>query len=124
MTRAILFSLALLVLGANPVLTQELAPADKSTSIPFVEQAPVLDGVLDDAIWEQAVVIDDLHQVKPTEYAAPTQRTELLPAHLLQAQRDYFGAHTYERLDGPRGESFHTNWTGRGGTTASTTYNA
>jgi 6-phosphogluconate dehydrogenase len=45
-----------------------------------------------------------------------------LPANLLQAQRDYFGAHTYERLDKPRGEFFHTNWTGRGGTTASSTY--
>lgn len=49
-------------------------------------------------------------------------RTERLPANLLQAQRDYFGAHTYERLDKPRGEYFHTNWTGRGGTTSSTTY--
>lgn len=50
-------------------------------------------------------------------------RCEKLPANLLQAQRDYFGAHTYERIDKPRGEFFHTNWTGRGGTTASTTYN-
>ncbi|TCO07255.1 decarboxylating NADP(+)-dependent phosphogluconate dehydrogenase [Natronoflexus pectinivorans] len=50
-------------------------------------------------------------------------RSERLPANLLQAQRDYFGAHTYERLDKPRGEYFHTNWTGRGGTTASSTYN-
>ncbi len=49
-------------------------------------------------------------------------RTEKLPANLLQAQRDYFGAHTYERIDKPRGEYFHTNWTGRGGDTASTTY--
>ena len=49
-------------------------------------------------------------------------RTARLPANLLQAQRDYFGAHTYERLDKPRGEFFHTNWTGRGGDTASTTY--
>lgn len=49
-------------------------------------------------------------------------RTERLPANLLQAQRDYFGAHTYERIDKPRGEFFHTNWTGRGGDTASTTY--
>jgi 6-phosphogluconate dehydrogenase len=49
-------------------------------------------------------------------------RSERLPANLLQAQRDYFGAHTYERLDKPRGEFFHTNWTGRGGTTASGTY--
>ena len=45
-----------------------------------------------------------------------------LPANLLQAQRDYFGAHMYERLDSPRGEFFHTNWTGEGGDTASTTY--
>ena len=50
-------------------------------------------------------------------------RTARLPANLLQAQRDYFGAHTYERLDKPRGEFFHTNWTGRGGDTASSTYN-
>ena len=50
-------------------------------------------------------------------------RTGRLPANLLQAQRDYFGAHTYERTDRPRGKFFHTNWTGRGGTTASTTYN-
>ncbi|WP_435018927.1 decarboxylating NADP(+)-dependent phosphogluconate dehydrogenase [Tundrisphaera sp. TA3] len=50
-------------------------------------------------------------------------RTGRLPANLLQAQRDFFGAHTYERTDKPRGEFFHTNWTGRGGTTASTTYN-
>jgi len=50
-------------------------------------------------------------------------RCERLPANLLQAQRDYFGAHTYERVDGKRGEYHHTNWTGRGGTTASTAYN-
>ena len=51
-------------------------------------------------------------------------RTARLPANLLQAQRDYFGAHTYERVDRPRGQFSHTNWTGRGGTTSSTTYNA
>jgi 6-phosphogluconate dehydrogenase len=49
-------------------------------------------------------------------------RTGRLPANLLQAQRDYFGAHTYERTDKPRGEFFHTNWTGRGGRTASSIY--
>jgi 6-phosphogluconate dehydrogenase len=49
-------------------------------------------------------------------------RCARLPANLLQAQRDYFGAHTYERIDKPRGEFFHTNWTGKGGTTASTSY--
>jgi 6-phosphogluconate dehydrogenase len=50
-------------------------------------------------------------------------RSARLPANLLQAQRDYFGAHTYERVDKPRGEFFHTNWTGRGGDVSSSTYN-
>jgi len=50
-------------------------------------------------------------------------RTAMLPANLLQAQRDYFGAHTYERIDRPRGEFFHTDWTGSGGATTSTAYN-
>jgi len=49
-------------------------------------------------------------------------RSATLPANLLQAQRDYFGAHTYERVDRPRGEFFHTNWTGKGGTTSSSAY--
>lgn len=49
-------------------------------------------------------------------------RAARLPANLLQAQRDYFGAHTYERLDQPRGKMFHTNWTGRGGDTSASTY--
>jgi 6-phosphogluconate dehydrogenase len=49
-------------------------------------------------------------------------RCERLPANLLQAQRDYFGAHTYERLDKPRGEFFHTDWTGEGGKTSASTY--
>src|ERR1700685_2217301 len=51
-------------------------------------------------------------------------RCERLPANLLQAQRDSFGAHTYERIDQPRGQFFHNNWTGRGGRVSSTTYNA
>jgi len=51
-------------------------------------------------------------------------RAERLPANLLQAQRDYFGAHTYERVDKPRGQFFHTNWTGRGGSTAASIYTA
>ena len=50
--------------------------------------------------------------------------TASLPANLLQAQRDYFGAHTYERIDAPRGQFFHTNWTGHGGSTSAGTYNA
>ena len=51
-------------------------------------------------------------------------RTARLPANLLQAQRDFFGAHTYERVDKARGRFFHTNWTGRGGRVSSGTYNA
>jgi 6-phosphogluconate dehydrogenase len=49
-------------------------------------------------------------------------RRESLPANLLQAQRDYFGAHTYERIDQPRGQFFHTNWTGTGGDVTASTY--
>jgi 6-phosphogluconate dehydrogenase len=51
-------------------------------------------------------------------------RSERLPANLLQAQRDYFGAHTYERTDKPRGQFFHTNWTGTGGDVSASTYQA
>ncbi len=51
-------------------------------------------------------------------------RTARLPANLLQAQRDYFGAHTYERIDQPRGLFFHTDWSGHGGKTASSAYEA
>jgi 6-phosphogluconate dehydrogenase len=51
-------------------------------------------------------------------------RCARLPANLLQAQRDYFGAHTYERMDQPRGQFFHTNWTGHGGVTSSGSYSA
>jgi len=50
-------------------------------------------------------------------------RSASLPANLLQAQRDYFGAHTYERVDQPRGQFFHTNWTGTGGKVSSSSYN-
>ncbi|MBT8197881.1 MAG: NADP-dependent phosphogluconate dehydrogenase, partial [Acidimicrobiia bacterium] len=49
-------------------------------------------------------------------------RTGRVPANLIQAQRDYFGAHTYERIDRDRGEFFHTNWTGEGGDVSSTSY--
>ena len=79
--------------------------------------------------WRRAII-------KAIEYGVPTPafstalaffdgyRAERLPANLLQAQRDFFGAHTYERVDRPRGEFFHTNWTGRGGRVSSSTYNA
>ncbi len=81
------------------------------------------------AAWRHAIV----HAI---EFGVPTPafstalaffdgyRSERLPANLLQAQRDFFGAHTYERVDKPRGQFFHTNWTGRGGRVSSGTYNA
>ena len=79
--------------------------------------------------WRRAVAAAVTHGVPVPAMASALAyfdgyRTARLPANLLQAQRDFFGAHTYERTDRPRGEFFHTNWTGRGGTTASTTYNA
>jgi 6-phosphogluconate dehydrogenase len=78
--------------------------------------------------WRRAVGLGIANGIPlPTISAALSYfdgyRSARLPANLLQAQRDYFGAHTYERVDRPRGQFFHTNWTGRGGTTASTTYN-
>jgi 6-phosphogluconate dehydrogenase len=80
------------------------------------------------ASWRRAII-------QAIEYGVPTPafstalsfydgyRTARLPANLLQAQRDFFGAHTYERVDKPRGQFFHTNWTGHGGRTSSGTYN-
>lgn len=78
--------------------------------------------------WRRAIGMGVAHGIPlPAMSAALSYfdgyRCERLPANLLQAQRDYFGAHTYERVDRPRGQFSHTNWTGRGGTTASTTYN-
>ncbi|MCX7097582.1 MAG: decarboxylating NADP(+)-dependent phosphogluconate dehydrogenase [Methylococcales bacterium] len=80
-----------------------------------------------DAGWRKAVILGvELGIPTPAFSSALAYydgyRTEHLPANLLQAQRDYFGAHTYERTDKPRGEFFHTDWTGHGGKTASSTY--
>jgi 6-phosphogluconate dehydrogenase len=77
--------------------------------------------------WREVVSSAALHGVwTPTFSSALAYfdgyRTGTLSTNLVQAQRDYFGAHTYERTDKARGEFFHTNWTGRGGTTASSTY--
>ncbi|MDD2706679.1 MAG: decarboxylating NADP(+)-dependent phosphogluconate dehydrogenase [Verrucomicrobiae bacterium] len=79
------------------------------------------------AAWRRVVVkATQLGIPAPCLSAALTYfdgyRSDRLPANLLQAQRDYFGAHTYERVDKPRGQFFHTNWTGRGGNTTSQTY--
>jgi 6-phosphogluconate dehydrogenase len=79
--------------------------------------------------WRQIVANAALSGIPAPAFSAALAyfdgyTTERLPANLLQAQRDYFGAHTYERTDNPRGQFFHTNWTGEGGDTAATTYNA
>ncbi len=78
--------------------------------------------------WRRVVATAITHGISIPAFASALTyfdgyRSERLPANLLQAQRDYFGAHTYERTDKPRGEFFHTNWTGRGGDTSSSTYN-
>ncbi|MBL6987119.1 MAG: decarboxylating NADP(+)-dependent phosphogluconate dehydrogenase [Methylobacter sp.] len=77
--------------------------------------------------WRRAVILGiELSIPTPAMSSALAYfdgyRSEKLPANLLQAQRDYFGAHSYERIDKPRGQFFHTDWTGRGGETASTSY--
>ncbi|MBE0700797.1 MAG: NADP-dependent phosphogluconate dehydrogenase, partial [Acholeplasmataceae bacterium] len=78
--------------------------------------------------WRKVVATAVMHAIPAPAMSAALSyfdgyTSAFLPANLLQAQRDYFGAHTYERIDKPRGEFFHTNWTGRGGDTSSTTYN-
>jgi 6-phosphogluconate dehydrogenase len=80
-----------------------------------------------EAGWREAVILGIKLGIPTPAFSSALAyfdgyRTERLPANLLQAQRDYFGAHSYERTDKPRGEFFHTDWTGHGGKTASTTY--
>ncbi|HTI70088.1 MAG TPA: decarboxylating NADP(+)-dependent phosphogluconate dehydrogenase [Candidatus Limnocylindria bacterium] len=79
--------------------------------------------------WRNVVAQAALHGIPVPAFSTAlsffdSYRCAHLPANLLQAQRDYFGAHTYERLDQPRGKFFHTNWTGTGGRVSSSTYNA
>ncbi|MGD2053308.1 MAG: decarboxylating NADP(+)-dependent phosphogluconate dehydrogenase [Gammaproteobacteria bacterium] len=79
--------------------------------------------------WRNAVMLAVRNGIPAPAFASALSyfdgyRSARLPANLLQAQRDYFGAHTYERIDKPRGEYFHTDWTGHGGKVASTTYEA
>ena len=104
------------------------------------EKNPELDNLLLDPFFKRAVTRaqDSWRRVVSTavELGIPMPaisaalayydgyRAARLPANLLQAQRDYFGAHTYERVDKPRGEFFHTNWTGTGGDITASTYNA
>ena len=80
-----------------------------------------------EAGWRKAVILAVENGIPAPAFSSALAyfdgyRSERLPANLLQAQRDYFGAHTYERLDKQRGEFFHTDWTGHGGKVASTTY--
>ncbi|MDT8281266.1 MAG: decarboxylating NADP(+)-dependent phosphogluconate dehydrogenase [Gammaproteobacteria bacterium] len=93
----------------------------------------VLDTFFSDALktaeagWRKAVILAVENGIPAPAFASALAyfdgyRSARLPANLLQAQRDYFGAHTYERIDKNRGEFFHTDWTGHGGDVASTTY--
>ncbi|MCQ8106055.1 decarboxylating NADP(+)-dependent phosphogluconate dehydrogenase [Methylomonas sp. SURF-2] len=80
-----------------------------------------------EAGWRRAVILGIQLGIPTPAFSSALAyfdgyRSERLPANLLQAQRDYFGAHSYERIDKPRGEFFHTDWTGHGGKTASSTY--
>ncbi len=95
----------------------------------------MLDGFFSSALaeaergWRLVVTTAVSHGIPVPAYSSALAfydgyRTEQLPANLIQAQRDYFGAHTYERNDRPRGEFFHTNWTGHGGDTTAGTYEA
>jgi 6-phosphogluconate dehydrogenase len=82
-----------------------------------------------EAGWRKAVILAVENGIPAPAFSSALSyfdgyRSERLPANLLQAQRDYFGAHTYERLDKKRGEFFHTDWTGHGGKVSSTTYEA
>ena len=102
---------------------------DKDPELPNLLLDPFFADVVQkaQAAWRRVVVkAVEMGVPAPTISAALTffdgYRSGRLPANLLQAQRDYFGAHTYERVDKPRGEWFHTNWTGRGGSTSASTY--
>jgi 6-phosphogluconate dehydrogenase len=81
------------------------------------------------AAWRRVVAAATINGIPVPAFSSALAyydgyRSERLPANMIQAQRDYFGAHTYERVDRPRGQFFHTNWTGHGGTTSATTYTA
>jgi len=105
------------------------AAFDKNPEIANILLDPYFSGVMADAQqgWRNVLCTAMQNGVPAPCMTAGLQyydgyRTDRLPANLLQAQRDYFGAHTYERTDKPRGEFFHTNWTGHGGDTVAGTY--
>ncbi|MEM5947600.1 decarboxylating NADP(+)-dependent phosphogluconate dehydrogenase [Spirochaetia bacterium 38H-sp] len=79
--------------------------------------------------WRRVISLASIHGIPVPAMSSALSfffayRSSRLPANMIQAQRDYFGAHTYERTDKPRGQFFHTNWTGEGGAATSGTYNA
>ena len=102
---------------------------DKNPDLSNLLLDPFFTGIIEDAQgpWRRVVAAAIANGIPVPAFCAALEyfdayRCERLPANLLQAQRDYFGAHTYERLDRNRGEFFHTNWTGHGGTTSASTY--
>jgi 6-phosphogluconate dehydrogenase len=103
---------------------------DRDPALPNLLMDPFFRGKVDQAqaAWRRVVAAAVMNGVAAPALTSALAyfdgfRSERLPANLLQAQRDYFGAHTYERTDKPRGQFFHTNWTGRGGSTSSSAYN-
>ena len=102
---------------------------DKKPDLENLLLDPFFTGIIEDAqdSWRRVVAAAVQNGIAAPAFASALAyfdgyRSERLPANLLQAQRDYFGAHTYERIDKARGEFFHTNWTGKGGTTSASTY--
>jgi 6-phosphogluconate dehydrogenase len=102
---------------------------DKNPGLDNLLMDPFFTKILEDAqdSWRRVVSTAALSGIPTPALSSALAyfdgyRSERLPANLLQAQRDYFGAHTYERVDRPRGEFAHTNWTGHGGATSASTY--
>ena len=102
---------------------------DKNSDLENLLLDPFFTGIIEDAqaSWRRVVAAAVTNGIPVPAFSSALSyfdgyRSERLPANLLQAQRDYFGAHTYERADKPRGEFFHTNWTGHGGSTSASTY--
>lgn len=105
------------------------AAYDNNPALDNLLQAPFFEQAIKqtEANWRQAVIFG-IHNAIPTPALSSAlaffdgYRSETVSANLIQAQRDYFGAHTYERVDKPRGQWFHTDWVGSGGNISSTTY--
>lgn len=103
---------------------------DKNPELPNLILDPYFKEAIESSLesWRKVVAAGAINGIPlPAMSAAlfwfDSYTCENLPANLLQAQRDYFGAHCYERIDSPRGQMFHTNWTGHSGSTAAGSYN-